>query len=81
MDIANRKLQLMEQLMGVISLERIEKIENFFKKEIPNNSDVWDDMPDVVQQLVNKGLEESKAGNTISHNEVMAKVKAKYKIA
>lgn len=81
MDLATRKLQLMEQLMGVISPESIEKIEIFFKKEISNDSDVWDDIPDVVKQLLEKSKEDSLNGRVRSHEEVMGDTKAKYNIS
>lgn len=81
MDLANRKLQIMEQLMGIINPESIDKIENFFKKEITNNKDVWDELPNVVQKIIDKSIEESNNGQVTSHSEVMTKIKAKYKIA
>lgn len=81
MDLATRKLQLIEQLMGVISPERIEKIESFFKKEISNDSDVWENMPDAVKQLLEKSKEDSLNGRVRSHKEVMRDTKAKYNIS
>lgn len=80
MDLAARKLQLMEQLMGVVSQERIEKIENFFKKEINHDTSVLDEMPDVVKQLIEKSKEESMNGNIRSHSDVMKQVRAKYNL-
>ncbi len=81
MDLAKRKLQLMEQFMKIASVEKIEKLEKYFKKEISNDSDLWDEIPTTVQKIIDKSLEESEKGEVIPHNEVMAKVRAKYKIA
>ena len=80
MDLANRKLQLMEKLMGIINPESIDKIEDFFKKEITDNTDVWDEIPKDVQRVIDKSIEESNNGQVISQREVMTKIKAKYKI-
>ena len=79
MDLANRKLQIMEQLMGIINPESIDKIENFLKKEI-KNTDVWDEIPEVVQKVIDNSIEESNKGQVIPHSEVMTKYKVKEKL-
>ncbi|MBG7612947.1 hypothetical protein IU405_11880 [Polaribacter sp. BAL334] len=81
MDFATRKLQLLEQFMKIVSTEKIEKLEQFFKKEISNEQDVWDEMPQTVQEIVDQSLHESEEGKVISHQEVIAKAKKKYNIS
>jgi hypothetical protein len=81
MDFATRKLQLLEQFMKIVSTEKIEKLEQFFKKEISDEQDVWDEMPQTVQEIVDQSLHESEEGKVISHQEVIAKAKKKYNIS
>ena len=81
MDFATRKLQLLEQFMKIVSTEKIEKLEQFFKKEISNEQDVWDEMPQKVQEIVDQSLHESEEGKVISHQEVISKAKKKYNIS
>ncbi len=73
MDLAVRKLQLMEQFMKIVSIEKIEKIERFFEKEIVNDSDV-------ISRLLEKSRKESKLGKTKTNEEVFRKVQEKYNI-
>ena len=81
MDFATRKLQLLEQFMKIVSTEKIEKLEQFFKKEISDEQDIWDEMPQTVQEIVDQSLHESEEGKVISHQEIIAKVKKKYNIS
>lgn len=81
MDLAARKLQLMEQFMNISNIETIEKLEKFFKKEVSNDTDVWDEMPKAVQKIIEKSLEESNNGKVTPSSEVMARVRAKYNVA
>lgn len=81
MDLAARKYKLMEQFMQIASADKLEKLEKFFKKEILEDKDVWDELPVVVQQIVMQSKEESKKGEVTPHSEVMEKIKAKYKVA
>lgn len=78
MDLATRKLQLLEQFMKIASTEKIEKLEQFFKKEISNDPDVYDEMPEIIQKIVEKSLKESESGKVVSSSDVMAKIKVKY---
>ena len=43
--------------------------------------DIYDALPKHVQNLIDKGLEDIKAGRTLSHEDVMSKVKKRYNIA
>ncbi|MDP5092424.1 MAG: hypothetical protein NWQ17_03900 [Polaribacter sp.] len=81
MDFATRKLQLLEQFMKIVSTEKIEKLEQFFKKEISDEQDIWDEIPQKVQEIVDQSLHESEEGKVISHQEIIAKVKKKYNIS
>ena len=51
--------------------------------KIVNQSEVdseaeWNEIPDVLKKLLEKGIQESEQGLGISHEEMMKKVKAKY---
>lgn len=81
MDLAARKLQLMEQFMKIANIETVEKLELFFKKEVSDDTDVWNEMPDTVQKIVEKSLEESNNGKVTPSSQVMARVRAKYNVA
>ncbi|PQJ74190.1 hypothetical protein BTO13_02370 [Polaribacter gangjinensis] len=67
--------------MKIVSPEKIEKLEQFFKKEISNDQDVWDEMPNTVQEIVDYSLKESEEGKVVSHKDVISKVKKKYNIS
>ena len=71
----------MKQLMGLVNPDRIERFEKFFNKELVNSNDVWDELPEVVQQIVLQSKEESRTGDITPHSKVIADIKAKYKIA
>ncbi len=74
MDLAVRKLQLMEQFINIVSIDKIEKLEQFFKKEIVDDKDV------VLSKLIEKSKKDSKLGRIKTNEEVFKKVKEKYNI-
>jgi|GEM_PF-2158892 len=82
MDIASRKLELIEKLMEVINPKKIEKIERFFKKEISEEIDSSNiQFPEVVHQLLKKSEEDFLNGNVITHENVMKEARERYKLS
>ena len=81
MDLTTRKLQLVRQLMGITSSEQIRQIEDFFQREIALENDLWTEIPESIQKIINHSLDEIKARKLVSSDEVMAQIKSKYKIA
>ena len=49
----------------------------YFKEEV---KDVWDELPQVVQEKIEKSQQESRNNQTTPHNEVMTSVKSKYNL-
>ncbi len=78
MDLASRKLQLMEKIMGVFTPESIEKIENFFNKEIDENKNFNDELPEIVSQLLEQSKEDSLNGNVKIHEDVIKEARERY---
>jgi len=76
MDLAVRKYRFMEQFMKIGSVDKIEKLEQFFKKEI-----LEDEVSDGLKKVLDLGLEQINTGNTLSTEEVMNRIKAKYNVA
>ncbi|MBL4887104.1 MAG: hypothetical protein JKZ03_01295 [Flavobacteriaceae bacterium] len=82
MDISARKYRFIEQVMKIVSEEKLEKLEKFFKKEIePNSKDVWDELPEVAKQLVLKSKKQSADNRIIPHNDIMKKVRKNFKMS
>ena len=77
MDIASRKLLIIEQLMGVENPNKLEQIETFFKEEV---KDVWDELPQAVREKIEKSQEESRNNETVPHHKVMESIKSKYNL-
>ena len=65
-----------------IDLNKVEEPIVVYGKTIKNSQvdskAEWDQMPDVLKKLLEKGIKESDQGLGISHEEMMKKVKAKY---
>ncbi len=75
MDLAARKYKFLEQFMQIASEEKIERLEQFLKREILD-----DEIPDVVKQILDKSIEESNLGNVRTHEQVITDIKAKYNL-
>jgi hypothetical protein len=52
MNLASKKLELMEKLMGVINPKTLAKIENFFNKEIIEDVNSENDLPEILNLLL-----------------------------
>lgn len=68
MDLATRKLHLLQQFINVVNIETIEKLEEFFRKEVEQNTD---ELPKEVVALLEKSIEDSRTGRTRPHDKVM----------
>lgn len=75
MDLVNRKYHFMERLMNIDSIEKLEKLERFFNAEIEEDQG---QIPEFLQKLINKGIEDVAAGKVHSSEEVHNKIKKKY---
>ncbi len=76
MDLAVRKLHLLEQFMKIGSVDKIERLEKFFKTEIQEEIE----KPELLLKLLEKSKEDSKLGKVRPHEEVMKEVQEKYNI-
>jgi hypothetical protein len=77
MDNFNKKYKTPDSIIS-----KVEEPTQVYRK-IVNQSQVdseaeWNEMPDVLKKLLEKGIKESEQGLGISHEEMMKKVKAKY---
>jgi len=48
--------------------------------EKENSGTDWDDLPEIIQQLVEKGIKQCEEGQLIPHEQVMAEVKARFNL-
>jgi len=79
MDLAIRKLNLIEKFMKVDSVEKLIKIERFFYDEIFSENNFTHELPEIAKQLLEKSKKDISDGNFRTHSEVMTEMKAKYK--
>ncbi|SDX68597.1 hypothetical protein [Flavobacterium degerlachei] len=73
MNSSERKYKIIEQLLKVEEESTLYQIEN-----ILNEGDGWDEIPPIVQKLIEKAIEQSDAGVGIPHEQVMSEIKKKY---
>lgn len=78
MDLATRKLHLIEKFMNIASLEKVEQLEHFFNTELQQDEEV--ELPEMVVKLLDKSRQDSKAGRVRPHEEVMKEVRQKYNL-
>ena len=70
MDITERKYKLIQKCMEISTVEEVERAEYFFRHEIDTN-DLWDDLPEQVQKLIEKSKAQSSEDMVISHESVI----------
>lgn len=78
MNASERKYKLIEKLLKVEEEDILYQIEAILDK---NPDEEWDKLPLIVQQLIDKGIEQSEAGLGTPHEDVMAVIKSKYNIS
>jgi hypothetical protein len=69
MNIQAKKLELVELVLRTDEI----KILELAGKILMRKTDWRDGLPDEIVESVERGLEQAKSGNTISHDEVMGK--------
>lgn len=70
MNIEARKIELVRMILNTEKPSVLEKIAGILKKE---EADWREGLPEEVIESVKRGLEQAKAGNTVSHDDVMDK--------
>jgi len=65
----------MRLLIDTESEEVINELKSVFMKK---GYDFWDDLPESVQEIIGRGLEDVKAGRLHSHESVVHEIKLKY---
>jgi predicted transcriptional regulator len=75
MNTSERKYKIIEQLLKVEEESTLYQIEGILNKE---SNEEWDKLPLIVQQLIDKGIEQSEAGLGVPHEQVMEKIRKKY---
>ena len=75
MDLVSRKYKFIEQFMKIASVEKMERLERFFKKEILEK-----EVSEDLKKVLDLGLEQIEEGKTFSTKEVMKRIKTKYNL-
>ncbi len=74
MDLTARKLEIIQKLMGINSLELLSQIEKLITKN-PNKSDVFEPMTiDDLNSRIERSLKDSKAGKIVSTHDLLKRV-------
>ena len=81
MDLAARKYKFIEQFMKIASVEKLEKLEIFLRRELETTINPFDELPNVAKQLLAKSKKDSANDRVRSHADVMADIKAKYNLS
>ncbi|MFH0757878.1 MAG: hypothetical protein V2B15_11365 [Bacteroidota bacterium] len=78
MNLQAKKLELVQMILNTEKPSVLAKVEAVFKKE--KGADWWDEISDAERTAIEEGLAEADRGELIPHEEVMEKVRAKYKL-
>jgi len=76
MDLTFRKYKFIEQFMKIVDVEQLEKLEQFFKKEIVNNS--IENLPKEIKEILENSEADIENGNLHSHLDVVKEMRATY---
>jgi len=71
MNIQAEKLNLVQAILDIEDIGVIKKVKKILKKE---DHDWFDDLTEEQQQSVMRGLEQADRGETITHEEAMARL-------
>ena len=77
MDAIELKSDLHNLIDKVSDMNILNAIKTLLSKQVVAD-DWWDELPENVQESIEKGLKQSKEGNTIAHDVVMNEFKDKY---
>lgn len=78
MNVQAKKLELVQLILNTDRPVLLDKISRILKQE--KDADWWDEIPKSVQDSIETALGQAERGETIPHSEVMAEVRAKYKL-
>jgi hypothetical protein len=67
MDIAATKLELMQRLMSIVDEGTLQRVANFFKKEVPAEEDLDDDITDEEYAQFQAELAKCEGGELTFH--------------
>ncbi len=73
MNIETRKLNVIKKITLLKDDNILSEIENILK-----SSDWWDELPAEVKKSIDKGIEQAKKGETMSHEDVIKEAREKY---
>jgi hypothetical protein len=66
------------------NLPKVEESATLYRSKIDlekENSDIdWDNLPEILQQLLEKGIKQCEEGQTKPHAQVMAEMKARFNL-
>lgn len=71
MDLQAEKLKLVQAVLNIDDISLIKEVGNLLKSK---SHDWFDDLSDDQQQSVMRGIEQADRGETITHEEAMAKL-------
>ena len=71
MDLQAKKLEIVQLILDTDKSDLLDKVSKILKQE--RDDDWWDDLPESVQESIERGLDQAKRGDTIPHEEVMKK--------
>ena len=74
-------IELRNKIIALLDTDNISYLKDIFEfaKNRKNNESSFDKLPNVVQELLNKSIEQADNGDVISHNYLMNEVSEKYK--
>ena len=77
MNIEQRKYQFIEEYMKIYNLDIIEKLEQLLKEEKARQDNL--ELDDNIKEAIDKGIKSLDEGKGIPHEQVMKKMKKKYR--
>jgi hypothetical protein len=75
MDLASRKYKFIEQFMKIASVEKIERLEKFFKKEM-----LEEELSEDLKKVLDLGILQIEEEEIFSTEEVITRIKTKYNL-
>jgi predicted transcriptional regulator len=72
---------IITQYTNVADDKLLRIVKAVFESYTNEEADIYDELPETFQKLINKGLEDIKEGRVRSHEEVMKSIREKYNLA
>ncbi len=76
MDIQALKLELVEKILHTEKASLLIKIEKILQKE--EKDDWWEQLPSEIQDSILEGINDVRAGNVFTHDQVIQEAKERY---